>query len=83
MIEPRLPLVRRYFLNKAFAEANTTTHPELWDSLLVLTSGMFWTRIILYCTICDANSRLTGLIAGRVSPSLAQCRKEAIVSKAS
>ncbi|GAB5591582.1 hypothetical protein Unana1_06482 [Umbelopsis nana] len=38
MIEPRLSLVRKYFLNKAFAEANPVTHPELWDSLLVLTN---------------------------------------------
>lgn len=39
MVEPRLPIIRKHFLSKAFAESNPTTHPELWDSLLVLTNG--------------------------------------------
>jgi hypothetical protein len=39
MVEPRLPLIRKHFLSKAFAESNPTTHPELWDSLLVLSNG--------------------------------------------
>ncbi|KAG2182361.1 hypothetical protein INT43_007291, partial [Umbelopsis isabellina] len=39
LVEPRLTLVRRHFLNKAFAESNPTTHSELWDALLLLTRG--------------------------------------------
>jgi hypothetical protein len=40
LVGSRLPLVRRHFLNRAFAESSPTTHSELWDALLLLTRGM-------------------------------------------